>query len=92
MFPDLYSETDKNEIKFLLGFYLLLKKMTLFSSDLKLHLLHYFQQQILSEYFNVICKTKRLYFFFYLGIGVQRRNLDIFLYGIQLLNIVLTTF
>lgn len=64
MFPDLYSETDKNEIKFLLGFYLLLKKMTLFSSDLKLHLLHYFQQQILSEYFNVICKTKRLYFFF----------------------------
>lgn len=70
MFPVLYSETDKNEIKFLL---------------------HYFQQQILSEYFNVICKTKRLHFF-YLGIGVQRRNLDIFLYGIQLLNIVLTTF
>lgn len=32
------------------------------------------------------------FIFFYLGIGVQRRNLDIFLYGIQLLNIVLTTF
>lgn len=37
-------------------------------------------------------KQNAFIFFFYLGIGVQRRNLDIFLYGIQLLNIVLTTF
>lgn len=69
--------------------------MTLFSSDLKLHLLHYFQQQILSEYFNHLLMSfakQNASIFFYLGIGVQRRNLDIFLYGIQLLNIVLTTF
>lgn len=53
MFPVLYSETDKNEIKFLL---------------------HYFQQQILSEYFNVICKTKRLHFFLFRYRGSKKKS------------------
>lgn len=40
--------------------------MTLFSSDLKLHLLHNFQQQFLSEYFNVIFAIQNAFIFIFL--------------------------